>query len=134
MRKKIALIGGGNIGGVVAVNATIPLFDRSRPERARALARAAQAEARVEAFRVVLRVPTQGRARLFLTGTTAPRGGPLIDTKTFACEGAAGSLYCRAAYEPLPEGAVQVAHPLDRQEARARRADRALVRAHRGRG
>jgi hypothetical protein len=55
-------------------------------------------------FRVVLRVPTQGRAQLFLSGKTAPKGGPLIDTKTHACEGAAGSLYCRAAYEPLPKG------------------------------
>jgi hypothetical protein len=56
------------------------------------------------AFRVALRVPTQGRAKLFLTGKSAPSGGPLIDTKTFACEGAAGSFYCRAAYEPLPKG------------------------------
>jgi hypothetical protein len=55
-------------------------------------------------FRVVLRVPTQGRAQLFLSGKSAPRGGPLIDTKTYACEGAAGSFYCRAAYEPLPKG------------------------------
>jgi hypothetical protein len=55
-------------------------------------------------FRVVLRVPTQGRAKLFLTGKTAPKGGPLIDTKTHACEGAAGSFYCRASYEPLPKG------------------------------
>lgn len=57
------------------------------------------------AFRVVLRVPTQGRARLFLTGKSAPKGGPLIDTKTYGCEGAAGSFYCRASYEPLPKGA-----------------------------
>ncbi len=55
-------------------------------------------------FRVVLRVPTQGRAKLFLRGKAAPKVGPLIDTKTFACEGAAGSRYCRAAYEPLPSG------------------------------
>jgi hypothetical protein len=59
---------------------------------------------RAASFRVVLRVPTQGRAKLFLTGKTAPRGGPLIDTRTSACEGAAGSFYCRAAYEPLPKG------------------------------
>ena len=59
---------------------------------------------RAASFRVVLRVPTQGRAQLFLSGKTAPRGGPLIDTKTHACEGAAGSFYCRAAYEPLPKG------------------------------
>lgn len=55
-------------------------------------------------FRVVLRVPTQGRAKLFLIGKNAPKGGPLIDTKTHACEGAAGSRYCRAAFEPLPKG------------------------------
>jgi hypothetical protein len=55
-------------------------------------------------FRVVLRVPTQGRAKLFLRGKMAPKVGPLIDTKTFACQGAAGSRYCRAAYEPLPRG------------------------------
>lgn len=55
-------------------------------------------------FRVVLRVPTQGRAKLFLRGKSAPKVGPLIDTKTFACEGAAGSRYCRAAYQPLPRG------------------------------
>jgi hypothetical protein len=59
---------------------------------------------RAASFRVVLRVPTQGRAQLLLTGRNAPRGGPLIDTKTYACEGAAGSFYCRAAYEPLPKG------------------------------
>jgi hypothetical protein len=55
-------------------------------------------------FRVLLRVPTQGRARLFLLGKSAPGGGPLIDTRTYACEGAAGSFYCRGSYEPLPKG------------------------------
>jgi hypothetical protein len=38
----------------------------------------------------------------------APKGGPLIDTKTTGegsgCEGAAGSFYCKASYEPLPKG------------------------------
>ena len=56
------------------------------------------------AFRILLKAPTQGRTKLFLLGRTAPRGGPLIDTKTFACEGAAGSFFCRGAYEPLPAG------------------------------
>ena len=56
------------------------------------------------AFRVLLRVPTAGRAKLFLLGKSAPKGGPLIDTKTYACEGAAGSYYCKASYEPLPKG------------------------------
>ena len=59
---------------------------------------------RTAAFKVLLRAPTQGRAKLFLLGKTAPKGGPLIDTKTYACEGAAGSFYCKAAYEPLPKG------------------------------
>ena len=56
------------------------------------------------AFRVLLRVPTAGRARVFLLGKNAPKGGPLIDTKTYACEGAAGSFYCKGSYEPLPKG------------------------------
>ena len=56
------------------------------------------------AFRVLLRVPTAGRAKLFLIGKSAPKGGPLIDTKTYACDGAAGSYYCKASYEPLPRG------------------------------
>ena len=56
------------------------------------------------AFRVLLRVPTAGRAKLFLLGRHAPKGGPLIDTKTYACEGAAGSYYCKGSYEPLPKG------------------------------
>jgi hypothetical protein len=64
---------------------------------------------RPASFRVLLRVPTQGRARLYLLGAKAPKGGPLIDTKTSAgeqgpCEGAAGSYYCKGSYEPLPKG------------------------------
>lgn len=46
---------GGTVGSVVTVQAGIPLFDRARPERALALARAAQAEARAEAFQIALR-------------------------------------------------------------------------------
>jgi len=37
------------------VHAVVPLFDRGRPERALALARASQAEARADAFRLALR-------------------------------------------------------------------------------
>ena len=55
-------------------------------------------------FNVLLHVSTQGRTQLFLTGKHAPKGGALIDTKTSACEGAAGSFYCKGAYEPLPAG------------------------------
>ena len=55
-------------------------------------------------FKVVLRVPTAGRAKLFLLGKKAPKPGLLIDTKTFDCQGAAGSFICSASYEPLPKG------------------------------
>lgn len=48
-------IGETAIGPVVAVHATIPLFDRARPERALAAAQAARAEAGVASFRAVLR-------------------------------------------------------------------------------
>lgn len=56
-------------------------------------------------FSVLLRTRTVGRTQLRLLGAHAPKGGPLIDTKTTACEGAAGSWYCKARYEPLPPGA-----------------------------
>ncbi len=63
---------------------------------------------RPASFRVLLRVPTAGRAKLYLTGAHAPKGGPLLQTSNTspnsACEGAAGSFYCRASYEPLPKG------------------------------
>ena len=51
---KSSNIGGGDVGSVISVHATIPLFDRGRPERAMAHARLAQAEARAAAFRVTL--------------------------------------------------------------------------------
>ena len=59
---------------------------------------------RPASFSVLLRTRTVGRTRLLLLGTHAPKGGPLIDTSTSACEGAAGSWYCRGSYEPLPPG------------------------------
>ncbi|HEY1317955.1 MAG TPA: hypothetical protein VGF10_12100 [Gaiella sp.] len=55
-------------------------------------------------FSVLLRTRTVGRTQLRLLGAHAPKGGPLIDTSTTACEGAAGSWYCKASYEPLPPG------------------------------
>src|SRR5262249_9425038 len=45
----------GGIGSVVTAQASIPVFDRGRPERALALARARQAQARIDAFRQTLR-------------------------------------------------------------------------------
>src|SRR6185503_10502669 len=46
---------GGDVGSVLTVHASIPLFDRARPERALADARATQAEARAASFATVLR-------------------------------------------------------------------------------
>ena len=59
---------------------------------------------RPASFSVLLRTRTIGRTRLRLLGEHAPKGGPLIDTKTTACDGAAGSYYCQASFEPLPPG------------------------------
>ena len=64
---------------------------------------------RAASFRVVLRVPTRGRARLYLLGAKAPKGGPLVDTKTgpynpAPCPRVSGAYVCRGAYEPLPKG------------------------------
>ena len=52
---KSSTVGSGDIGSVFMVHATLPLFDRAKPERSLAVAREAQATARAEAFRVVLR-------------------------------------------------------------------------------
>lgn len=52
---KTSNAGSGDLGGVIAVNAVVPLFDRGRSERALADARARQATARADAFRVALR-------------------------------------------------------------------------------
>jgi cobalt-zinc-cadmium efflux system outer membrane protein len=46
---------GGDVGSVLTVHASIPLFDRARPELALAEARATQAEARAASFVTVLR-------------------------------------------------------------------------------
>jgi len=55
-------------------------------------------------FSVLLRTRTIGRTQLVLLGKHAPRGGPLLDTATTHCDGAAGSYYCKGSYEPLPPG------------------------------
>lgn len=55
-------------------------------------------------FSVLLRTRTVGRTKLFLIGKRAPKGGPLVDTATTRCDGAAGSFYCKGSFEPLPPG------------------------------
>ena len=57
------------------------------------------------AFHVLMRTRTIGRTQLFLLGKKAPKGGPLLDTATMHCDGAAGSYYCSGSYEALPPGA-----------------------------
>jgi cobalt-zinc-cadmium efflux system outer membrane protein len=50
----------GDLGSVIGLQATLPLFDRGHPERALAQARAAQAQAELDAFRSVLRADIAG--------------------------------------------------------------------------
>lgn len=72
--KSSTAAGGGDLGSVVIVHASIPLFDRSRAERALAAARAAQAEARAEAFRLALRTDVAAlRAAVLERRDTAER-------------------------------------------------------------
>lgn len=52
---KSSNLGTGDVGSVLAVHASIPIFDRARPERALARAQLAQAETRAELFRVQVR-------------------------------------------------------------------------------
>jgi outer membrane protein TolC len=59
---KSSTVGGGDIGSVFTVQATVPLFDRGKIERAIATARADQAEAAAAAFRVSLRADITSRA------------------------------------------------------------------------
>jgi outer membrane protein TolC len=52
--RKSSSVSNGRSGGVLAVQAVMPLFDRAHGDRALAQARAAQADARTSAFRVAL--------------------------------------------------------------------------------
>ena len=52
---KSSSIGAGDIGSVFTVQASLPLFDRGKPEHTLAVARAAQADARIDAFRQSVR-------------------------------------------------------------------------------
>jgi cobalt-zinc-cadmium efflux system outer membrane protein len=71
---KSSSLGGGDIGSVVTVQATVPLFDRGKIERAMAAARAGQAEAAAAAFRVSLRAEiTSLRAAVVERRETATR-------------------------------------------------------------
>jgi len=71
---KSSTAGGGDIGSVVTIQATLPLFDRGKPERAVADARANQARAQADAFRIALRAELEGlRATVVERRQTAER-------------------------------------------------------------
>jgi cobalt-zinc-cadmium efflux system outer membrane protein len=57
---KSSNVAGGHVGSVFSVQAVIPLFDRGKAERAQALARATQAQARADALRRALRSQIAG--------------------------------------------------------------------------
>ena len=52
---KTSNIAGGDVGSVIGVHVTVPLFDRSRPERAAAQARARQARVEADTLRQAVR-------------------------------------------------------------------------------
>ena len=52
---KSSNLAGGDVGSVFSIHASVPLFDRAKPEQALAQARRAQAEARVPVRRAVAR-------------------------------------------------------------------------------
>ena len=87
---------------------------------------------RPAAFRVLLRVPTAGRAKLYLLGKHAPKGGPLITTSNTSRDvlRRRGRLVLlQGVVRAAAEGDVHLADRVGRQAegARARRAHRALV-------
>lgn len=52
---KSSTVGAGDVGSVVMVHATVPLFDRAKPDRAIAVARQSQVNVQAEAYRLELR-------------------------------------------------------------------------------
>ena len=71
---KSSNLAGGDIGGVFAVNATLPLFDHGRAEHGLAAARESQAKARADVFLVALRTEIAAlRAAVLARRETAER-------------------------------------------------------------
>ena len=59
-------------------------------------------------FSVLLRTRTVGRTQLFVIGKHAPKGGPLMDTATTACDGAAGLVLLQGLVRAAAAGDVHV--------------------------
>ncbi|OFW17070.1 MAG: hypothetical protein A3H29_07925 [Acidobacteria bacterium RIFCSPLOWO2_02_FULL_67_21] len=71
---KSSTAGAGDMGSIVSVHVVLPLFDRGRPERAAALARAAQVRAEAEALRLAVHAQvTSWRAAALERRTIAAR-------------------------------------------------------------
>jgi outer membrane protein, heavy metal efflux system len=81
---KSSNVGSGDIGSVISVHVSIPLFDRSQPEHAIAHARLAQAEARVDSFRMALTAQVSGLRALVLQRREAADRHRTTATKTAA--------------------------------------------------
>jgi outer membrane protein TolC len=52
---KTSNAGTGDVGSIVSVHVSLPIFDRGRPERAAAQARGAQVDAEASALRLIIR-------------------------------------------------------------------------------
>lgn len=72
--------GAGDIGSIVSVHVSVPLFDRARPERAAARARAAQIRAQTDALRLTVRTQiTAWRAAVVERRAIADRYRAAVD-------------------------------------------------------
>jgi len=121
---KSSTLGGGDIGSVVTVVAAIPLFDRGKPERALADARAKQAQAQTDAFRLILRSDIEA-----LRAAVIERRQTSVRYRATAVEGAADiERIARVSYDAGERGILEL---LDSYRtgstARARQASLALA-------
>lgn len=74
---------GGDAGTIVAVHATVPLFDRAQPERAAAAAKARQARAEAQALRQTIHAQIAAwRAAVIERRTAAGRHRAALDAAT----------------------------------------------------
>ena len=84
---KSSNFGGGDVGSVFSVHATLPLFDRAQPEHAMAEARLAHAEASAAAFQTALRAQITAMRAVVLERreaadryrTTATQGSDVLE-------------------------------------------------------
>ena len=84
---KSSNFGGGDVGSVFSVHATLPLFDRAQPEHAMAEARLAHAQASAAAFQTALRAQITAMRAVVLERreaadryrTTATQGSDLLE-------------------------------------------------------